>query len=195
MGEMDEGSMADAEHHPDGPHFGGYWKGTDPNPPKPGMGVGGMEESGVEANYVQGAGVDDSQSPIHTRRLSVDEEWDAFMNEIAGANNPAQGTSSTGTNSIDAAKTAKEISNAQQSLNKFKAAGTNLPVSVGQAAKSAVATASNPTAATTGQGLDSNAKKTTMGLGQQIEKLLATGNQGQVQQVANAIKQSNMGQK
>jgi len=36
-----EGSMDDAENNPTGPKFGGYWKGTDPNPPKPGMGVGG----------------------------------------------------------------------------------------------------------------------------------------------------------
>lgn len=36
-----EGSMSDAENNTIGPKFGGYWKGTDPNPPKPGMGVGG----------------------------------------------------------------------------------------------------------------------------------------------------------
>jgi len=36
-----EDSMADAENNPTGPEFGGYWKGTDKNPPKPGMGVGG----------------------------------------------------------------------------------------------------------------------------------------------------------
>jgi len=41
---MKEGSMAAAAHHPDGPKFGGYWKGTDPNPPKPGQGFGGLEE-------------------------------------------------------------------------------------------------------------------------------------------------------
>ena len=40
-----EGSMKKAEHNPEGPKFKGVWKGTDPNPPKPGMGVGGMEES------------------------------------------------------------------------------------------------------------------------------------------------------
>jgi hypothetical protein len=40
-----EGSMDDAEHNPEGPKFGGYWKGTDKNPPKPGMGVGGTSES------------------------------------------------------------------------------------------------------------------------------------------------------
>jgi len=40
-----EGSMKKAEHNPEGPKFKGVWKGTDPNPPKPGMGVGGCEES------------------------------------------------------------------------------------------------------------------------------------------------------
>ena len=40
-----EGSMAAAAHNPDGPKFGGYWKGTDKAPPKPGQGFGGCEES------------------------------------------------------------------------------------------------------------------------------------------------------
>lgn len=48
MGELDEGSMADAEKHQSGSHFGGYWKGTDKNPPKPGQGVGGGCEEGIE---------------------------------------------------------------------------------------------------------------------------------------------------
>ena len=38
-------SMSKAAHNPLGPKFKGYWKGTDPNPPKPGMGVGGCEEA------------------------------------------------------------------------------------------------------------------------------------------------------
>ena len=37
---------SDLEHHPTGPKFGGYWKGTQKSPPKPGQGVGGgCEES------------------------------------------------------------------------------------------------------------------------------------------------------
>ena len=36
-----EGSMSDAENNPQGPEFGGYWKGTQKSPPKPGQGVGG----------------------------------------------------------------------------------------------------------------------------------------------------------
>jgi len=42
--ETDEGSMSAAAHHPDGPVFKGYWKGTDAGTPKPGQGVGGCEE-------------------------------------------------------------------------------------------------------------------------------------------------------
>jgi len=38
-----EGSMSDAEHNPRGAKFGGYWKGTQKSPPKPGQGVGGGE--------------------------------------------------------------------------------------------------------------------------------------------------------
>jgi hypothetical protein len=38
-------SMQSAEHNKSGPNFGGYWHGTDKNPPKPGVGVGAAEES------------------------------------------------------------------------------------------------------------------------------------------------------
>lgn len=46
-----EGTMASASKHKTGPKFGGYWKGTDPNPPKPGMGVGGTDESDEHFTY------------------------------------------------------------------------------------------------------------------------------------------------
>lgn len=36
-----EGSMTNAENNPTGPKFGGYWKGTQESPPRPGQGVGG----------------------------------------------------------------------------------------------------------------------------------------------------------
>jgi len=44
-GLVNEGSMAGAAKHQSGSKFGGYWKGTDKNTPKPGMSVGSMEES------------------------------------------------------------------------------------------------------------------------------------------------------
>jgi Zn ribbon nucleic-acid-binding protein len=49
IGVVDEGSMASAAHNSKGPKFGGYWKGTNPNPPKPGEGFGGCEESMEES--------------------------------------------------------------------------------------------------------------------------------------------------
>ena len=61
LDESSAGTMADAEHHKSGPKFGGYWKGTQKSPPKPGQGVGGCEEDvGSPVQY----GVDDSKIPI-----------------------------------------------------------------------------------------------------------------------------------
>lgn len=107
-----------------------------------------------------------------------------------GTSMPSAGA--TGTNPIDAQKTAQEINQAQQNLNKLKSAGVALPQGVSTAAKATVATTNNPQATPTGNGMDQNAKKTAMGLGQEMEKLMATGNQSQVQQVANAIKQAKL---
>ena len=45
IGVVDEGSMAGAAHNSKGPKFGGYWKGTNPNPPTSGQGFGGCEEA------------------------------------------------------------------------------------------------------------------------------------------------------
>ena len=48
-----EGTMSSSAKHKSGPKFGGYWKGTDPNPPKPGQGVGGCsEEVGEDKAYL-----------------------------------------------------------------------------------------------------------------------------------------------
>jgi hypothetical protein len=82
--------MKAAEKHPMGPKFGGYWKGTQKTPPRPGQGAGGCEESAVEMNYVQGAGPDDSQSTIHGDNIKekLRKEWDQFVSEY-GANPPA----------------------------------------------------------------------------------------------------------
>lgn len=95
-------------------------------------------------------------------------------------------------NPIDAQKTAQEINQAQQNLNKLKSAGVALPQGVSTAAKATVATTNNPQATPTGNGMDQNAKKTAMGLGQEMEHLLANGDPSQIQQVANVIKKSKM---
>jgi hypothetical protein len=71
---MEEDTMAQAEKHSSGDKFGGYWKGTDKNPPRPGQGVGGCEESVEE---------------------TIAREWQDYLRE-AGANNPAQGGGTQG---------------------------------------------------------------------------------------------------
>lgn len=176
--DMHEDSMDDAEKHATGPEFTGYWKGTDKRTPGTHMVGGSMEES-----------LEDE----------IANEWAAHLNEYGmttgGTVNNPNGTS---TNSVDQAKAAKELSNAQQNVNKIKAAGVTLPAgaSPSQVAKTSVATTNDPKIqATGGQNLDQTSKKATMSLGQEMEKLLATGNPSQVQQVANAIKQSKLGQK
>ena len=169
-----ENSMTDAEHNPAGAQFGGYWKGTDPNPPKPGMGVGGAAESIEE---------------------QIAREYAQYLNEYGMTTGGMAGTGSTANNPVDQAKMNKEIQQTQQNLNKVKAAGVPLPSGVGQAAKSTVTTVNNPAANASGQGMDQQAKKTAMGLGQEMEKLMTTGSQSQVQQVANIIKQAKLGQK
>ena len=169
--DVDEGN---AKHDSIGPKFGGYWKGTDPNPPRPGMGVGGSAEESIEEQIAR--------------------EYTQYLREYGMTTGGMAGTGSTANNPVDQAKMNKEIQQTQQNLNKFKAAGVQFPSGVGQAAKSTVATVNNQAATATGQGMDQQAKKTAMGLGQEMEKLMTTGNQSQVQQVANVIKQAKLGQ-
>lgn len=181
---LDESSMTSAEKHSTGPSFTGYWKGTDAG--TPGNKMVGASES-----------VEECGEPM-TLADKLRARWEETKAEkglteygmtTGGTAMPSAGA--TGANPVDAQKTAQDINQAQQNLNKLKAAGVSLPTGVGQAAKSAVTTAANPAAAT-GQGMDSNAKKTAMGLGAEMEKLMTSGNQSQVQQVANAIKQAKL---
>jgi len=65
-----EGSMAQAAHRPDGPKFGGYWKGTDKNPPRPGQGFGGMEENVNENQDTSGV-----ESAILRRIMVQHKDW------------------------------------------------------------------------------------------------------------------------
>jgi hypothetical protein len=119
VGEMDEGSMADAEQHSEGPKFGGYWKGTDKNPPKSGQGVGGCEES-----------VEECDTPM-TLADKLRARWEETKRskglEEAGANNPAPGGMSTptttpagtmnaGTGTNNTAQDAQKIKTNLQSL-------------------------------------------------------------------------------
>jgi len=169
---VEEDSMADAEDHSTGPKFTGYWKGT--NKRTPGKHMVGASESIEE---------------------EIAREYSQYLKEYGmttgGTVNPAGGTNPT-----DQAKQQKDLQQTQQNLNKLKSAGVTLPTGTGQAAKSTMTTLSNPNAnPATGQGMDQNSKKLAGSLGQEMEKLLATGNASQVQQVANAIKQSKLGAK
>jgi len=47
-------SMEKAANNPEGPKFKGYWAGKNPNPPKPGQGVGGGCEESAEPNMLKG---------------------------------------------------------------------------------------------------------------------------------------------
>jgi len=163
-------TMASAEHHSSGPKFTGYWKGTDPRTPGNKM-VGASE--GIE--------------------LKLQNKYNQFLKEYGMTTGGTVNAPSN--NPVDQAKAAKELQQTQTNLNKFKSAGVNLPQGVGQASQAAVKTVNNPKADPTQTGLDQNAKKTIGSLGLEMEKLLATGNQSQVQQVANAIKQNKMGTK
>jgi hypothetical protein len=181
--QLDEGSMADAEKHQSGSHFGGYWKGTDKNPPKPGQGVGGCEESVEECDAPMSLADKLRARWEETKQAKGLQEYGAVG--ATGSTGQAHGQAVA----PDPATQAKDISLAQQNLNKLKSAGVNLPTGVGQAAKSAVANTTDPTKVPTSQD-----KNVSMNLGGAIEQMLTKANPGQVQQVANAIKQANQGQ-
>ena len=168
MGEIDEGSMADAEHHPKGPKFGGYWKGADKNPPKPGQGVGGCEES---------------------RDLSLEEElineWDQFLKEFGG-NNPTTGI---GSNPVDAKAMAVKTQNTTNFMQKLgNQVGIKPGVGAGQAAATIVKNVGNPNInPTTGQGMDSTGKKVTGALGKGIEDIVAGANPADANKLAQDL--------
>jgi len=168
-----EGSMAQAKHHDVGPEFTGYWKGTDRATPGKKM-VGGSAEESIEEQIAR--------------------EWTQFLGEYGMTTGGTAGGTQP-TNSVDQAKQAKELTTTTQNLNKLKSAGVTLPTGINQAAKSTMTTANDPKANPLGNNMDQTAKKTTMGLGQEMEKLLTTGNPTQIQQVATAIKQAKLGTK
>ena len=178
MGELDEGSMTSAEHHPSGAKFGGYWKGTQKSPPRSGQGVGGMEEC--------------------TEPMSLEDQLRARWAETkrakgldeAGANNPAQATGGVagGTTAAPGAVDPKELANTQQNLNKLKSAGVAIP-NVNQAAKSVMKDPNNPATPMSAQD-----KQVNQNLGLAMKNLLDKGNPSQVGQLSNIIKQAQQGQ-
>jgi hypothetical protein len=137
-------------------------------------------------------------SPSDFSWQSVDDPFGQRLNEYGMTTGGMAGMNATAPAdpAANKAATAQQLSNVQANANKLKAAGVNLPAGTGAVAQSAITASKNPNAnAVTGQGMDATGKKITGALGQEMEKLLTTGNPAQVQQVANAIKQAKMGQK
>lgn len=164
---------------------GEQWRGTDVGTPGNKL-VGASESTEMEC--------DTNMSPLEQKLRARWEETKRtkglteYGMTTGGTAAPTAGTS----NPVDAAKTAQQVNTTQQNLNKLKSAGIELPQGVSTAAKATVATTNNPDANPAGGGMDQTAKKTAMGLGQEMEHLLANGDPSQVQQLANAIKKSKM---
>jgi hypothetical protein len=145
-----EDSMAAAEHHKSGAKFGGYWKGTQKSPPRPGQGVGGACESVEE-------------------RLT--KKWNKFKLDEFGANNPQQGQQQDPIKQKQIAQQTQNVSQAFQKLG--NTAGIKTGVGASQAAKTAVANANNPNInPTTGAGMDQTGKKITGTIGKGVEDAL-----------------------
>jgi len=175
--DMEEGAKFDFAGEKRGQKPGDQWRGKD---------------AGTPGNKLVGA----SESVNIAEELM--NEWEQFLSELGatgtasaggGVNQMGGGPSAgnAGNNAVDQQAAAKKTQNTQQNLNKLKSAGVNMPTSVSQATQTAIKATDNPTAIPT-----QTDKKVSMGLGQEMEKLLTTGNQNQVNQVATALKQAKL---
>jgi len=174
--DMEEGAKFDFAGEKRGQKPGDQWRGKD---------------AGTPGNKLVGA----SESVSIAEELM--NEWEQFLSELGapgtasagGVNQMGGGPSAgnTSNNAVDQQAAAKKTQNTQQNLNKLKSAGVNVPTSVSQATQTAIKSTDNPTAIPT-----QTDKKVSMGLGQEMEKLLTTGNQNQVNQVATALKQAKL---
>ena len=175
--DMEEGAKFDFAGEKRGQKPGDQWRGKD---------------AGTPGNKLVGA----SESVSIAEELM--NEWEQFLSELGatgtasaggGVNQMGGGPSAgnAGNNAVDQQAAAKKTQNTQQNLNKLKSAGVNMPTSVSQATQTAIKATDNPTAIPT-----QTDKKVSMGLGQEMEKLLTTGNQNQVNQVATALKQAKL---
>jgi chemotaxis protein histidine kinase CheA len=79
LAQIDEGSMKKATKNPTGPKFGGYWKGTQKSPPKPGQGAGG----GCEESIIKDLEKAITENP-RTRSHNLMREYKEFLNEYGG---------------------------------------------------------------------------------------------------------------
>jgi hypothetical protein len=166
---------------------GDQWRGTDAGTP-------GNKLVGAAESVEQECDTNKPMSPIEAKLRAM---WNKHKQGLAelGANNPGQNNMGGGApaagqaSAVDQAKQAKDLQQTQQNLNKLKSAGVALPTSISQASQTAIKATNTPTAIP-----NQTDKKVSMGLGQEIEKLLTTGNQNQMGQVANVLKQVKQGQ-
>lgn len=114
--------------------------------------------------------------------------WEQTKQGLAEYGMTTGGTAGAATKP-DPAALAKDLTTAQQNLSKLKSAGVNLSAGVSQAAKSAVGAVNEPEKIPTQQD-----KQISMGLGGELEQVLTKADPGQVQQVANVLKQVKQGQ-
>lgn len=155
---------------------GDQWRGTDAGTP-------GKKLVGASESVEQECDTNASMSPIETKLRAMWAKQKQGLAEF-GAGNP------TNTSATDQQKNAETLQQTQQGINKLKAAGIAIQ-NPAQAAVSAVKTTTDPKAnPATGQNMDQTSKKTIGALGLEMEKLLTTGNQNQINQVATAIKQA-----
>jgi hypothetical protein len=166
---------------------GDQWRGTDAGTP-------GNKLVGAAESIEQECDTNKPMSPIEAKLRAM---WNKHKQGLAelGANNPGQNNMGGGApasgqaTAVDQAQQAKDLQQTQQNLNKLKSAGVAIPTSISQASQTAIKATNTPTAIP-----NQTDKKVSMGLGQEIEKLLTTGNQNQIGQVANVLKQVKQGQ-
>lgn len=167
---------------------GDQWRGTDAGTP-------GKKLVGAAESINQECDTNTQMSPIEAKLRAMWAKQKQGLAEL-GANNPGQNNMGGGApagggqaTAVDQAQQAKDLQQTQQNLNKLKSAGVAIPTSVSQASQTAIKATNTPTAIP-----NQTDKKVSMGLGQEIEQLLTTGNQNQIGQVANVLKQVKQGQ-
>jgi hypothetical protein len=170
---LEEGTMTSAEQNPTGPdNFTGYWKGTDKRTPGKHM-VGASEDVEQECERAQPSLADKLKARWEqTKREKGLQEYGMTTGGTMGGG---------GTSSTDNKPDPAEISKTQQSLNKLKTAGVNIP-NVAQAVKSTLRDPNTP--ATTQD------KNIAAGLGQEVEQLVAKGDPNMMNQLTSIIQKN-----
>jgi len=159
---------------------------------KPAAKYRSLDKAYIDARMLQSKHPDEQVEIKHevcTMQPMEEEQIDEVGMTTGGmAGMTSGGTQGQPTQPVDPVQAAKDLTAAQQNLNKLKSAGIALPTGVSQAAKTVVGVANNPTAIQTPAD-----RKTTGALGQGIEQLLAKGDSGQVNQLAAMIKKVQQG--